>query len=314
MEILYACPANVATGGTELIHDIVSTLDSLDGVNAKILYMGGDQQDPCPQEYREYGCKYVTETTKCDVVIYPEIWANKALTDRACVRAVNWLGVDAYAGHTPVEQRGAFLEDDRILHIAQSAYAEDFLRNLAVKNIYRLSDVLNRAFYEDYEEGQRDDTVLYNPAKATRFTYTLLAELERNGIRSKPIEGMTRQQVIDLMRSSKLYMDFGDFPGRERLPREAVMCGCCIITDKIGAARYTEDFPIPYQYKFERKEGHIFAIVKAVRYVLDNYDACREGFNTFRIILRNERNTLQDQCRELVKVFANEIQHNHSGL
>ena len=57
MEILYACPANVATGGTELIHDIVSTLDSLDGVNAKILYMGGDQQDPCPQEYREYGCK-----------------------------------------------------------------------------------------------------------------------------------------------------------------------------------------------------------------------------------------------------------------
>ena len=39
MEILYACPANVATGGTELIHDIVSTLDSLDGVNAKILYM-----------------------------------------------------------------------------------------------------------------------------------------------------------------------------------------------------------------------------------------------------------------------------------
>ena len=40
MEILYACPANVATGGTELIHDIVSTLDSLDGVNAKILYMG----------------------------------------------------------------------------------------------------------------------------------------------------------------------------------------------------------------------------------------------------------------------------------
>lgn len=92
------------------------------------------------------------------------------------------------------------------------------------------------------------------------------------------------------------------------------MCGCCIITDKIGAARYTEDFPIPYQYKFERKEGHIFAIVKAVRYVLDNYDACREGFNTFRIILRNERNTLQDQCRELVKVFANEIQHNHSGL
>ena len=30
----------------------------------------------------------------------------------------------------------------------------------------------------------------------------------------------------------KLYIDFGGFPGKDRLPREAVMHDCCIITGK----------------------------------------------------------------------------------
>lgn len=310
MNILHACPANVATGGTESIHNFIRTLDDIKGVDARIYYMGGAGQ-PCPHEYLEYGCRYVTDLPADyrGMIIFPEIWANMALDQRykGCIRAVNWLGIDSYHWHTRADERGAFMSDKDIIHLVQSDYAEDFMEKLGITNVYRNVDVLNRAFYKDYEEDQRNNVVLYNPAKATAFTEQLIREC--GGIQFRPIRGLSRDQVIDLMRHSKLYIDFGNFPGRERIPREAVMCGCCIIIGNVGSGRYSGDFTIPTQYKYERNDAHTFAIRRMIGEVLADYDGHREDFDLFRDILRDDRELLKRQCRELVY----EVQHNHTG-
>ena len=313
IEILHVCPANCTTGGPEAIHEFVHELNKKDNVHARIWYWGIKSYPPQPEEYKSYGCEYVTELPEnySGVIIVPEIWANRVIEYKNCIRAIYWLGIDAYAGWTPEGERGAFLEDEDIIHIAQSDYAEYFLKKLGVKHIVKCIDLLNPDFYEEYEEEERNNAVLYNPAKSTPFMHELMAAC--SGIEWKQIRGMTRAEVIDTMRHAKLYVDFGEFPGRERIPREAVLCGCCIITSKIGSANYLWDFP--HIYKYDSKPEHIWAIIRKMRQMLDNYEKYSEGFKYFKERLKAERGLLQQEITDVVKEFerAYEVQHNHSG-
>lgn len=285
-------------------------MDKQDGIDARIWYWGATAS-PMPDEYRRYGCEYVTELPDGfdGVIVFPEIWANETLKYTGCTRAIWWLGVDAYAGWTAPEERGDFFDDGSIIHIAQSEYARDFLKKLGVKRVLKCDDTVNAEFYADYTEETRSDAILYNPAKMTPFMNSLMDHSkEFNFI---PIRGMTREQVIDALRHSKLYIDFGEFPGRERLPREAVLCGCCIITSKIGAAAYIKDFP--HDYKFESKDSHIWAIKRKIQYVLSNYDECRKDFDVFRDSLRADIERIPEQCKQIAGVL-HEIQHYHTSL
>lgn len=307
-EVIVVCPANCATGGTEALHAFTYGINRYAGIDAKICYWMIKHDPPCPEEFRGYNCEYITEIPEGfeGVLVFPEIWANKALEYPTCSRAVYWLGIDAYAGWTQRKERGAFLEDSSIIHIAQSEYARDFLQKLGVPSI-KCTDTLNEDFYEDYEEEARGDEVLYNPAKATPFLYNLIEQCR--GIRFRPIQGMSRAEVIDVMRHSKLYIDFGEFPGRERIPREAVLCGCCIITSRIGSADYFGDFP--HFYKYDSKEPHIWAIERKIRYVLDHYEECRKDFEGFLDKLWFEKDRVKCQQLEVVRAFI-EVQHHNT--
>ena len=301
MEILHVCPANCATGGPEAIHEFVHELNKIEGVHARIWYWDIKSDHPMPEEYRSYGCEYVTDLPEGydGVLIVPEIWANRIMDYPQCTRAIYWLGLDAYAGWTQESERGAFLQDEEIIHIAQSEYALEFLKLLGVKHLVKCTDIVNADFYEEYEETERSNVVLYNPAKATPFLREVINAC--SGIEFRPIKNMTRQQVIDTMRHSKLYIDFGEFPGRERIPREAVLCGCCIITSKIGSAAYDGDFL--HDYKFDSKSSHIWAIVRKIHYVLDNYDECKKDFYRFRKDLIRDKAMLPVRCVRVVRGF-----------
>lgn len=306
MEILHVCPANCATGGPECIHEFVSELNKIDGVHARIWYWDIKSNPPQPEEYASYGCDYVTEIPPDynGVLIVPEIWANRIMDYPNCIRCIYWLGLDAYAGWHKINQ-GAFLKDPGIIHIAQSDYAYDLLRRLKVKHLVKCTDILNDDFYESYKEEERSNAVLYNPVKATPFMWQLMDACK--DIEFRPIQNMTRSEVIDAMRHAKLYLDFGEFPGRERIPREAALCGCCLITSKIGAAAYDGDFK--HEYKFDSKPSHIWAIQNRIRYVLDNYEECKKDFDLFRLLLKEDRNNLSRSVRGVV----DEIQHCYPG-
>ena len=305
MNILFACPANTATGGPESIHKIVCELAKIDGINAKILYVGASE-DPCPIEYKGYHCDYVIDLPEGydGWIVFPEIWANDVLNPKykRCHKAVLWLSVDLYATHTPQHAHGDFLKKNDVVHLVECEYAKDYLKRLGVDSI-KVSDVLNDDFFEDYTEGERDNTVLYNPAKATEFQFMVMHAAEKKGIHFKAIEGMSRSEVIQTMRSAKLFIDFGTFPGRERLPREAAMCGCCVITGTLGAAAFHEDVVIQNSYKFNHDRSNISAIVQRMLYVLEHYDECRPDFDEYRQSLINDRDSLPSECVAIVEEF-----------
>lgn len=97
------------------------------------------------------------------------------------------------------------------------------------------------------------------------------------------------------MSDAKLYIDFGNFPGKDRLPREAALNGCCIISGKNGASFFFEDLPIPSAFKFETKRKNIVKISAMIKKVLTNYNELQQQFLDYRNIIMKEEDIFKQE-------------------
>lgn len=274
--IYIACPARYATGGIELLHQLCAQIRKY--VGAKIWYANANGKPSHMPEYDVYNNPY-TETQPHflphDVVVLPEIWARyAALYDNP---VVYWESVDNFSGgYIP----------PKTIHLVQSEYARRYVAGNFGGHVIPVTDYLNDDFFAPAREVRRRmPTVLYNPAKGMDFTRKLMQAMP--DVKFAPLTGYTRTELISVMRMSRLYIDFGDHPGKDRLPREAAMCGCCVITGRNGSAAYREDVGIPDKYKFDRDDANIPAICNMIRYVLDRYPV--EDFDAYREAIRGER-------------------------
>lgn len=313
MEVLHLCPAKLATGGTEGIHHLVSEMNKHDQIHAQILYVGNDLTDPQPNEYAKYECEYITEFPADfkGCIIFPEVYANQIIEQKYsnCMVAVNWQGVDVYYWNNSRNNYNLFLKRADTIHLTMSQYGIDHLKKLGIDAL-KVEDCINDVYFQQFsEEFVRGREVLYNPSrvKLTQFQKIVMSRCTTEyGIKFKPLQGYTQDQLIDIFRHSRLYIDFGDFSGRERLPREAVMCGCCILTSTKGTAKYDEDNGIQSQYKIDDTNEAI----RMIKFVLDNYDQCKDDFNAYRTAMRLDSERYPNQVKE----FCNEILNHNSCI
>ena len=72
-----------------------------------------------------------------------------------------------------------------------------------------------------------------------------------NSFRENLIElkGFTSKEIIRIFQKTKLYIDFGYHPGKDKMPREAVLFNNCVITNLKGSAYNKFDIPINKQFK-----------------------------------------------------------------
>ena len=98
---------------------------------------------------------------------------------------------------------------------------------------------------------ERADVVLYNPAKPSERMSQLL---DRSKFNYVPLKGLTPVGLAEMYKKAKLYVDFGDFGGPERMPKEAVYFGCNILVANHNAATNDFDVAIPQWYKVDDGE------------------------------------------------------------
>lgn len=314
-KIFILCPANLATGGPEALHQLCEALVNK-GFMATICYTDYNKvkfESPIHPAYVKYNVPFVFEIENSieNYVLFPEtftpsLWEKKYSNVN---KIVWWLSVTNFKitfENTKSHYESKFLyhlkkqfkeypiptfkklQDTKIKHIAHSYFSVDFLRQNNISIVGQISDYMNEKFTtgESYIH-KKENNIIYNAFKNGEFLDKII-QLTKD-INWIPIKDMTPQQVSETMQKAKVYIDFGYHPGKERMPREACLMDCCMIIGKDGSAKYKEDMPIPDNFHFEKKEELITEISNKVRECINNYSTVIQMFQPYKKILLNEK-------------------------
>ncbi|MDM0075154.1 hypothetical protein QTH90_12220 [Variovorax sp. J2P1-59] len=299
------CPGGVTTGGPEVLHQLVSELREA-GRDAYICYFPFGKAFDVPPEYRKYNVlQSKIEDEPENLVILPESGTKISRRIRRASVAIWWLSVDNYyalpnilsfvpdaltrmVGGLLVRRPLRLLRPFR--HFAQSQYAIEHLRERGIDAEF-LGDYLNRAHASlpvKSDEGRRINAIAYNPKKGAQVTRQLIAQCPE--WQFVPISGLSASEVNDLLSSTMLYIDFGHHPGRDRLPREAALAGCCVITGRKGAAENSVDIAIPEEYKIDETAPDFVQKFKRVASgVFGEFSNQSERFESYRKSISGDR-------------------------
>lgn len=324
-KFLVVCPGDAITGGPELLHQLVHELRK-QGRDANICYWPANREYQCPTPYRKYDapqCRF--EDKAGNLVILPEVLTriSRRIKESAC--AIWWLSVDNYfrfpqnhrylnpfttiAGnrfYDPWRRFNSLRRRERrrlgamksLIHYAQSHYARDFLAKAGIESAM-LTDYLSEEHLRPREQvAPKQDIVVYNPKKGFEVTQALIRRLPH--LRFVPIQNMTAAEVSNLLRSAKVYIDFGHHPGKDRPPREAALAGCCVITGTSGSAACEVDMPIPPAYRMD-PYGADFAsrFARTVEDIFLHHDVRSRDFEPWREVIRSERKMFERQVAQL---------------
>ena len=191
-------------------------------------------------------------------------------------------------------------EDIGLYHLCQATYSPQFLYSQHLDRIFRLTDYINPDIQKNVDTSvKKENIILFNPAKGFRYTKKLMKYMPE--YKFIPLKGYTRNQLNHLFDQAKLYIDFGPFPGKDRLPREAAVHNCCIITGRFGASGFFEDIPINGRYKFDMLHANYSKIKSCIDDILSNYDVRINDFAYIRECIHHEQ---ENFYREIDNIFG----------
>lgn len=281
-------PARAVAGGVESLYQLAHAINTVGGES--IVLWDNNHNQPVPEKYHHYDVNYLSsvEDSPENWVIYPEVWTEKLHTYKHLKKAIWWLSVD--------NNHGKFKEfsDDSITHFYQSYYALDYLNKNGSRQNLPLFDYIPNLYTDStFDIGKKENIVAYNPVKGLNVTNSIR---NLNGdINFVPITNMNESQIIELLKKTKVYIDFGSHPGRDRIPREAAILGNCIITSNNGSANFYNDIPIKYKYKTDdvTKVGNI------IRECFNKYEKNINDFSLYRLYINGQK----EQLYNLVKQY-----------
>lgn len=341
-KIYVFCPKDSVTGGAELLHQLVHIINVnkknaflvyFDPKNDDKISSG-----EIPSDYSKYDIKLansIPDNINNVVVIYEGIFHKLRLFKEAQI-FLWWLSVDNFYycsgkylsvfdyykwdkkifGKILISRfynlffrkKNYFKNNLTINNISkldvlngyQSEYAQNFLQNNYFKEMLPLKDYINDQFFEKTKDDPKINSILYNPKKGIEFTKKIMNRFPNHDW--IPLENMSRGEMITKLKESKLYIDFGFHPGKDRIPREAVMSGCCLITGIDGSAGFFEDVAILNQYKIEKKHKNIEAVGKLIDDILNNYEKHNQNFEFYRQRIKNEK---EEFVQDTIDIFCN---------
>jgi hypothetical protein len=320
--VLVACPGGAMTAGPEALHQLVSDLNRL-GQSAAIIYFPFSSEFETPEPYKKYGASIANYRDESgDLLIFPEIVTTYALKVKNAKAAIWWMSVNNYTCNrygNPLRDKFRYFKNllrglrpwggikalSHLQHFAQSYYALDFLKSNKIHGEL-LSDSIpvytESSYIENLEKllstGHRENVILYNPKKGTKAISSL-----KNAYpnwKFLALEGFNREELADKFINSKIYVDFGHHPGKDRLPREAAIHGCCVITGLLGSAANNLDVNIPSKYKIDQKPSDfITEFGDVVQNIFENFDIASADFSIYRNTIQNEQELFDQQIRAI---------------
>ena len=300
MKILIHAPSDKIAGGCESIHQLCDALSK--NFETNICYYFNSESE-VPDKFKIYNIKKSNFFDDSKTIhIIPETavkYFYKKIT--LGVKVIFWLSVDNYLGLKDYNQlfkliryiksfnnRISLKKLNNCYHLSQSEYANLFLKKKKISYFF-IGDYINQNYSDLYiDHDKKKNLIIYNPRKGMHLTNKIMDKSSFNFV---PIKNMNNQQIIQLMKESKIYIDFGRFPGRDRIPREAVLLDMVTIIGNRGSAVNDVDFPIFKNFKVDTDDGDFKNNVNnVIQLTLNNYSNEVKKFKKFKnqLILEKE--------------------------
>lgn len=314
---IYILSPNFKTGGVECLHQLADILFSK-GFNAGIVYEKKRKEALYPQ-YNHLIFEEIEDSDK-NILVVPEVWPTRMEGYTKIKKFIWWLSFD----NAPLEEyifnlnyftrlitriirkimpktyrriitylfinRKLHKKYSSVKHICQSFYVKDILEGKG----YETQMLEDYIFYEKIKKSKKQDIVLYNPKKGIKTTKEVI--LKNKEVVFIPLENLDKKGIYDLLSKAKIYIDFGEHPGRDKIPREAVLHDCIIITNMNGSAGNIKDVPTPYRLK--KVIPYINNILKEN---LKNYSNNIKKFKNYKNLVLNSKKTMESQA---TKIFS----------
>lgn len=340
-KVFVYCIENTVTGGAELLHQLVHVLNEYH-IDAYVTYHDW-KGEACDSEIpHDYSCYKIKKARCIDddrnnvVVLYEAIFDRVKTISNAQV-IFWWMSVDNfyffskrylalfdYMKWSPsltidvilfrlkvlLRKKGNYFRDNisvkelsrlNVLHCYQSEYAHNYLLNNGFYETLPLKDFLNDEIVNQGTLPKKGKAILYNPQKGLKFTKRLMKR--SSSLKWVPLQNMKRNELVDTLRRSMLYVDFGHHPGQDRLPREAAISGCCVVTGLEGSARFFEDVPIGDFYKIDQKpKKNIKIILQRIETILEYYDEHIDEFKFYRETIARGKDEFYRQVKHIFSI------------
>lgn len=301
--IYFLCPYH-RTGGPENMHFTCSMLNQLAGTTvATIAYMPPHPNEP--MLYPEIGHVHITPIHKVDdiptnIIVIPEIYCVRRMRREFCIRHCQYVVWWQSYVHACINYTLGNWDLKDVWHAFHSYYQYVMVRpHLSLdRTWFFLTDFIADE-YTSFDASsilpQKQDVVCFNghKDKITRHV------CDTHRIPYIEIKKMSRAQVMETMRQCKVYVDMGSHPGKDHMPREAVMMGCVVITNKSGSAAYFEDVGIHEKVRYEDE------LPNMVERAFQQYDEVYRNQETYRQTIRQEK----EQALFTARNFYDRTQH-----
>jgi hypothetical protein len=195
------------------------------------------------------------------------------------------------------------------LHIAQSNYARIFLESCGIdkNNIVLINEpieeeFLNMARRMDLKE--KCNVITWNSRKAYPIAFKLVNLLKRK-FKVIDLYNVGKENMIKTLLISKIFIDIGFHPGRDRPVREAVALGNLALVNNHGGYYLREDCPVPAEFKIKCYSDYLFEtdyedIYKNIVLWINNYERYLKEFDEMRKIVLSEPQLFIKHVKTLV--------------
>lgn len=286
--IICLCPGGVATGGPEALHQLCDAINRLGGESA-MLY----SPDDSVQRHKNYD-NYISPSIAMsdievdDFLVFPEPWHRQVIPEFDS--ALWWLAV-------PADHEDA-AKAKVALHLCQSSFAKNTLLAHGVEG-FMLSDYTDSTFSNFHLP--RENSISANPAKGFSFSQLFVSQ---SGIHLSYLHGLSKTQMCRELNRSKIYIEFGHNPGKDRIPREAAKCGNVVFMNKAGAGCFYDDYQIDEWFTFDN--SNFSNLIDKVRLVFDNYEYYYSEQKAFSETLLKESQVFDKQVIQMMS-FVNSL-------
>ncbi|MBI2352793.1 hypothetical protein HYV11_00940 [Candidatus Dependentiae bacterium] len=292
--VIIVSPQSLVTGGAEalvqLFHELHQAgftthmlwISKFSEVKIKydkgIAYLCPNSTNNGPEVYQ---IKYQTKSLANDIpldqstlVVLPEIWGNYIPLFKNAKIGFYWLSIEYFKSHPESSYYRSLIFEKKsdpwnCIHFSDAPWISKTIAEWGIQSYLLEVPISSHYLSTPQQRTKIENSIAYNPAKGFELAINFIKK--HQDYYYIPLKNLDEQGVINALDSAKVYIDFGSFPGKDRIPREALTRNCVIFIHNAGCATDFDSFPIDNFFRFTDEEVKNGTLHNKIIYALQHY-------------------------------------------